>query len=95
MEVDAELDRKIIGIVSEGGGGKFQKTKITPETHLHKELGLDSIGILALVFRFEESFNIDIAQLGLEIDVAKLKTVGDIVNASRNILNKALVAKQA
>jgi acyl carrier protein len=42
---------------------------------LHKELGLDSIGILALVFRFEESFSIDIAQRVLEIDVAKLKTV--------------------
>jgi acyl carrier protein len=94
MEVDAELDRKIIGIISEGVVGKFQKTKITLETHLQKELGLDSIGILALVFRFEESFSIDIAQLGIEIDVAKLKTVGDVVNAAHNILNKALVARQ-
>lgn len=94
MEVAAELDEKIINIISQGVSGRFKKTKITPGTHLQKELGLDSIGILAMVFRFEELFSIDIAQLGVDINVAKLKTVGDVTQAARDILNKALVPKQ-
>lgn len=95
MEVAAELDEKIIAIISEGVSGRFKKTRITPETHLQKELGMDSIGILAMVFRFEESFGIDIAQLGVDINVAKLKTVGDVSQAARDILNKAIVTKPA
>jgi acyl carrier protein len=94
MEVAGELDEKIINIISQGVSGRFKKTKITPETHLQKELGLDSIGILAMVFRFEELFGIDIAQLGVDVNVAKLKTVGDVTQAARDILNKALVPKQ-
>ena len=95
MEVAAELDEKIIAIISEGVSGRFKKTRITAETHLQKELGLDSIGILAMVFRFEESFGIDIAQLGVEINIAKLKTVRDVTQAARDILNKATVPKSA
>lgn len=94
MKVDAELDGKIIAIIVEGLSGKFKKARIAPETHLQKELGLDSIGILALVFRFEESFGVDIAQLGIEVNIAKLKTVGQVIDAARDILNKALVVKQ-
>lgn len=95
MEVDAEFDGKIIAIISNGVSGRFKKTNITSETHLQKELGLDSIGILAMVFRFEESFGIDIAQLGVEINIAKLRTVGDVTQAARDILNKAVVTRQA
>jgi len=45
--------------------------------------------MLALVFRFEELFGVDIAQTGSEVNVAKLKTVDDLINAGRDILSKA------
>jgi acyl carrier protein len=91
MELDAKFDEKIMTIIAGAVPGKFKKTKITRETHLQKELGLDSIGVLAMVFRFEEVFSIDIAEMGVEIDIAKLKTVGDVINAGRDILSKAPV----
>lgn len=89
MEPDAAFDEQIIGLIASGIAGKFKKVKILKETHLQKELGLDSIGMLALVFQFEELFGIDIAEMGSEINVAKLKTVADLINAGRAILSKA------
>lgn len=91
MEVIAEIDDKIIALITASVPGKFRKTKITAATNLQQELGLDSIGMLALVFRFEESFGIDIAQLGLDINVAKLKTVADLINVGHEILTKAQI----
>lgn len=93
MEIDAQFDEQIMGLIASGVAGKFKKVKITRETSLQKELGLDSIGMLSLVFRFEELFGIDIAQLGIEINVAKLKTVEDLIAAARDIMSKAQVGQ--
>jgi acyl carrier protein len=91
MEVTAEIDDKIIALIAASVPGKFRKTKITLATNLQQELGLDSIGMLALVFRFEESFAIDIAQMGLDINIAKLKTVADLIQVGRDILSRTPV----
>lgn len=91
MEVIAEIDDKIIALITASVPGKFRKTKITAATNLQQELGLDSIGMLALVFRFEESFGIDITQLGLDINIAKLKTVADLINVGHEIRTKAQI----
>ena len=93
MQIDTQFDEQIIGLIASGVAGKFKKVKITRETSLQKELGLDSIGMLSLVFRFEELFGIDIAQLGIEINVAKLKTVKDLIAAARDIMSKAQVGQ--
>jgi acyl carrier protein len=88
VEVDAKFDERIVALIAEAVPGKFKKTRITSETNLQKELGLDSLGMLSLVFRFEELYGIDIAQMGIEINIAKLKTVGDLVAVGRNIIRK-------
>jgi acyl carrier protein len=93
VQIDTQFDEQIIGLIASGVAGKFKKVKITRETSLQKELGLDSIGMLSLVFRFEELFGIDIAQLGIEINVAKLKTVEDLIGAARDIMSKAQVGQ--
>jgi acyl carrier protein len=90
MEMDARFDEKIMALIAGAVPGKFKKTKITHETHLQKELGLDSIGVLALVFTLEESFEVDIAEMGVQIDIAKLKTVNDIIKAGRDIMSQAV-----
>ena len=93
MQIDTQFDEQIMGLIASGVAGKFKKVKITRETSLQKELGLDSIGMLSLVFRFEELFGIDIAELGIEINVAKLKTVEDLIAAARSIMSKAQVGQ--
>jgi acyl carrier protein len=92
MDVDAKFDETILKLIAEGVQGKFKKAVITPETNLQKDLGLDSIGMLALVFRFEESFGIDIEQLGVDVNVAKLKTVSDLLRTGRELMAKAQAA---
>ena len=89
MEPDAAFDEQIISLIASNIAGKFKKVTICKQTSLQKELGIDSIGMLALVFRFEELFGVDIAQMGIEVNVAKLKTVDDLINAGRDILGKA------
>lgn len=89
MELNPKFEEKILELIAEGIPGKFKRVKLTRETNLQKELGLDSIGMLALVFRFEEVFGIDIAQLGIEINLAKLRTVSDLLEAGRDILTEA------
>jgi acyl carrier protein len=93
VQIDTQFDEQIMGLIASGVAGKFKKVKITRETSLQKELGMDSIGMLSLVFRFEELFGIDIAQLGIEINVAKLKTVEDLIAAARSIMSKAQVGQ--
>ena len=95
MELDAQFDEQIMGLIASGVAGKFKKVKIARVTSLQKELGLDSIGMLSLVVRFEESFGIDIAQTGVEINVAKLKTVEDLIGAARSIMSKAQVGQES
>jgi len=89
METQTHLEEQILVLVAGTISGKFKKTKITPETHLQRELGLDSLGVLSLVFRFEEAFGIDLSQMDLKIDIAKLRTVRDVMNAGRDILDQA------
>jgi acyl carrier protein len=92
MEADVKFDETIFKLIAEGVQGKFKKAVITPDTNLQKDLGLDSIGMLSLVFRFEESFGIDIAQLGVDVNVAKLKTVRDLLRTGRELIAKAQAA---
>jgi len=89
METQTHLEEQILVLVAGTISGNFKKTKITPETHLQRELGLDSLGVLSLVFRFEEVFGIDLSQMDLKIDIAKLRTVRDVMNAGRDILDQA------
>lgn len=89
MELDAKFDDQMMKIIASAVPGKFKKTRISQETNLQKQLGLDSIGVLSLVFKFEEHFGIDIAQLGIEINIAKLKTVNDLIQASHAIMKQS------
>ncbi len=88
MEFDAQFEEQICSLIKGAVPGRFKKVKITRETFLQKELGLDSLGILALVFRFEETFGVDLSQMDLQIELARLRTVGDLINTSREILEQ-------
>ena len=89
MDSESELEQKVLSLIGEAVPKKFKKTPVTRETHLQKELGLDSIGLLSMVFRFEEIFKVDIGALNLQINVAQLRTVNDVIALSRDILKQA------
>jgi acyl carrier protein len=88
METGAQFEETIMALIAQGVPGKFKKTRMTKESILQKELGLDSLGLLSLVFRFEELYGLDLAQMGIDVNIAKLKTVGDIIETGRHIISK-------
>jgi acyl carrier protein len=88
MELDPQFDEQVCALVKEAVPGRFKKVDITKDTFLQKELGLDSLAILALVFRFEETFGVDLSQVGLNVDVSRLRTVGDLIDTGRGILQQ-------
>lgn len=54
--------------------------KITRETNIVDDLGVDSLDIAELLLTLEDEFNISIP----EEDIANLKTVGDLVDFMDN-----------
>lgn len=89
MDTDSQFETKVLSLIVETVPRKFKKTAITGETHLQKELGLDSIAILAMVFRFEEVFKIDLGRINFQVNMGELRTVNDALKMSKEILEQA------
>jgi acyl carrier protein len=86
------FEAKVLQLITEAVPPKFKKKPITPETRFKQDLGLDSIGMLALLFRFEQNFGLNLATIDLETTLAQFRTVGDALVVGRNILERARVA---
>ncbi|RKH51066.1 phosphopantetheine-binding protein [Corallococcus llansteffanensis] len=89
MDADAKFDEKVLSLLTATLPGPLKQTRITPELSLRKDLGIDSLGVAAFVFRLEDAFGIEIGDLVLAIDVARLDTVGDVLEVSRQIVARA------
>jgi len=86
---DAEFEAKVLSLIAEAVPAKFRKSKITPELRLQHDLGLDSIGMLALMFRFEQEFRIDLATIDLGAALGQMQTVGEALAVGRDVLERA------
>ncbi|VEU82155.1 acyl carrier protein [Acholeplasma hippikon] len=54
----------------------LDKEQIKKESRLREDLGVDSLDVVELVMRLEETFNVSVADDAAQ----KLETVGDIVD---------------
>lgn len=75
------MEEKVIALIAEKLGKK--KNTITLNTNLVEDLGADSLDVVELIMTFEDEFNVSLP----DEDVAKMKTVGDVVNYIKK-LNK-------
>lgn len=73
------MEEKIINLIAEKLGKK--KEAINTKSRLVEDLGADSLDIVELIMSFEDEFGVSLP----DEDVAKLKTVGDIVAYINNI----------
>ncbi len=89
MDIDAQFEAKVLSLIAEAVPRKFKKSEITRDTYLQKELGLDSIAILSMVFRFEEAFKIDLGSINFQVNMGELRTVNDALKMSKEILEQA------
>ncbi len=69
-----EIEKKVVDILSKKFG--TEPSKISPETRLAEDLGVDSFGAVELMFELEEAFNLKIA----DSDIEHIKCVKDIVD---------------
>ncbi len=53
---------------------------------LQKDLGIDSLGKLAIAFRLEEEF--DITLTGSTVDIGDIETVQDLVTAALELIEQ-------
>lgn len=69
---------KIIDLIADKLGKS--KSQITLKTNLVEDLGADSLDVVELIMAFEDEFNISLP----DEEIAKFKTVGDIVTFIEN-----------
>ena len=72
--LDEEIYEKIKKMISETLG--VDEKEVKPEAKLVDELGVDSIGMLDLLLKFEDEFNISIP----DQDAEKITRVQDIID---------------
>jgi len=76
-----EFERKVIGLIAKKK--KLDASTITPGSTF-QEMGIDSLDGIDLVFTFEDEFNISIP----DQVVQKMKSVGQVIEALREVLTK-------
>ena len=74
MEELMEVYDKVVALLSEQLG--IDKSRITPDSDIVKDLGADSLDVVQMLMSMEEEYGITVS----EDDAANLKTVRDIVN---------------
>ncbi len=72
--LDEEIYEKVKKMISETLG--VDEKEVKPEAKLVDELGVDSIGMLDLLLKFEDEFNISIP----DQDAEKITKVQDIID---------------
>lgn len=78
-----DVEAAVLRLLPEVIPWRFTRASIRPETSLQGELGMESLGKVALAFRLEREFGIDISQYSGTI--ADIRTVGDIIAAVRQL----------
>ena len=76
------LQRSIIKLVSEITG--IPESKITLDSHISKDLDIDSFKALEVVFKIEKKFRIDIPINSLD----RVTTVRELVEVVRRLLKE-------
>lgn len=86
---DAKFEDRILQLIAQAVPSRFRKAKITKDMVLRKDLGIDSLGMVALMYRIEESFGVDLGELGPGVNLSQLRTVGDTIAVSRELVRRA------
>lgn len=87
-----EFEHKVLSLIAEAVPAKFKKLAVTPEMRLQRDLGLDSIGMLALMFRFEQTFGLDLGTVDIGANLGQMRTVADALTLSYEIYESSQAA---
>jgi acyl carrier protein len=84
--IEADVERSVLALVKSlmSATGRNRKA-VHRDMSLRKDLGLDSLRLVALVVRFEEALGVNIADAG-DIDFTKIQTVGDAIDVAQMLV---------
>jgi acyl carrier protein len=89
-----EFAEKIIALIAEAVPRRYRKAGLRVDMQLQRDLGLDSLGLAALVFRLEAAFGIDLSTIDLGAQMGSIRTVGDAIMMSRKIVDLVRALQQ-
>ncbi len=92
MEPDEKFDEKILTLIAQSVPKKYKKARITKDMRLLADLGIDSLGIVALVSRLEEIYGISVDDIDFDTGLRQMRTVGDAIDMSRKLIKQAKTA---
>lgn len=92
MEPDEKFDEKILALIAQSVPKKYKKAGITKDMRLLADLGIDSLGIVALVSRLEEIYGISVDDVDFDTGLRQMRTVGDAIDMSRKLIKQAKTA---
>lgn len=85
-KADDNANALILNLLREVIPWQFAKKEIRPEMSLQHELGVDSLGKLALAFRLEEKFGVDLSDFSSDIN--SIRTVGDVLEVAKDLIER-------
>ncbi|MEZ4298951.1 MAG: phosphopantetheine-binding protein [Polyangiaceae bacterium] len=85
----ANFEARVMKVIQNAVPAAYKKVKITHASHLSRDLGIDSLALVSLIFGFEEEFGVEIDGIEEDFDMASLRTVGDVLRIGKEILEKA------
>jgi len=90
MATTPNIDERIMTAIGEAMSiSKSKRYQLDTETRLYADLGLDSLGMVALLFRLQEAFGVEFDEEA-DIDIGSLRTVGDLLHIAQKLLAPAL-----
>lgn len=92
MEHDEKFDEEILALIAQSVPKKYKKAGITKDMRLLADLGIDSLGIVALVSRLEEIYGISVDDIDFDTGLRQMRTVGDAIDMGRKLIRQAKTA---
>jgi acyl carrier protein len=88
MPESVDTSRLVVDLIQEVLPWRSSRRDISDELSLADDLGIDSLGMVALAFRIAEELEIDLDLDDETIDLVSIETVGDVHAAVAAILQR-------
>lgn len=79
-------DERVLRLIGNMCRAPTAPSALHPGLMLRHDLGIDSIGLVTVMFQFEEEFGVDL--VAMEVDLSGIETVGDVLHKVHEILKR-------
>jgi acyl carrier protein len=83
----ASLETRLVSLLRSCLPPSAAQAELRPDSSLRGELGMDSVQLLLLLFRFEEEFGVELP--GAALPNGAMTTVGELLEHARRVLAEA------